>query len=157
VNPRRAEEHDGVLDVLRFEAAERLQILRKNPEGTRFSLSRNAGSRYARLGIMMRSSPMRQFDHSLAIEASPVRILDAFFNNDDLAAWWHVTRSLCHRGSLALCARMGGDGIERRRAGRLGGAFRGTVIDFKPGREFFVADAYWLPPTASRLDRWRSK
>jgi hypothetical protein len=30
--------------------------------------------------------------------------------------------------------------------GRLGGAFRGTVIDFKPGREFFVADAYWLPP-----------
>ena len=30
--------------------------------------------------------------------------------------------------------------------GRLGGAFRGTVIEFKPGREFFVADAYWLPP-----------
>ena len=30
--------------------------------------------------------------------------------------------------------------------GRLGGAFRGTVIEFKPGREFFLADAYWLPP-----------
>ena len=30
--------------------------------------------------------------------------------------------------------------------GRLGGAFRGTVMEFKPGREFFVADAYWLPP-----------
>jgi hypothetical protein len=30
--------------------------------------------------------------------------------------------------------------------GRLGGAFRGTVIEFKAGREFFVADAYWLPP-----------
>jgi hypothetical protein len=30
--------------------------------------------------------------------------------------------------------------------GRLGGAFKGTVIEFKPGREFFVADAYWLPP-----------
>ena len=30
--------------------------------------------------------------------------------------------------------------------GRMGGVFRGTVIEFKPGREFFVADAYWLPP-----------
>jgi hypothetical protein len=30
--------------------------------------------------------------------------------------------------------------------GRLGGAFRGTVIEFKAGREFFIADAYWLPP-----------
>ena len=30
--------------------------------------------------------------------------------------------------------------------GRLGGALHATVIDFKPGREFFLADAYWLPP-----------
>ena len=38
---------------------------------------------------------MRDFDHSLAIEAAPARILDAFFNAEDLASWWHVTRSLC--------------------------------------------------------------
>ena len=30
--------------------------------------------------------------------------------------------------------------------GPLGGAFHGTVMEFKPGREFFVADLYWLPP-----------
>jgi hypothetical protein len=30
--------------------------------------------------------------------------------------------------------------------GRLGGALHATVIDFVPGREFFLADAYWLPP-----------
>jgi hypothetical protein len=30
--------------------------------------------------------------------------------------------------------------------GRLGGVFRGTVMQFDPGRGFFVADAYWLPP-----------
>ena len=24
--------------------------------------------------------------------------------------------------------------------------FRGTVMQFDPGRGFFVADAYWLPP-----------
>ena len=47
---------------------------------------------------------MREFDHSLAIEASPARILDAFFNNDDLAAWWHVTRSLCHPRPLGSYA-----------------------------------------------------
>ena len=30
--------------------------------------------------------------------------------------------------------------------GRLGGAFHATVMEFKPGLEFFLADAYWLPP-----------
>ena len=30
--------------------------------------------------------------------------------------------------------------------GRLGGTFHGTVMEFKPGREFFLADMYWLPP-----------
>jgi hypothetical protein len=30
--------------------------------------------------------------------------------------------------------------------GRLGGVFRGTVMQFDPGAGFFVADAYWLPP-----------
>jgi hypothetical protein len=30
--------------------------------------------------------------------------------------------------------------------GPLGGTFYGTVIDVRAGREFFLADAYWLPP-----------
>ena len=30
--------------------------------------------------------------------------------------------------------------------GRLGGVFRGTVMQFDAGRGFFVADAFWLPP-----------
>jgi hypothetical protein len=30
--------------------------------------------------------------------------------------------------------------------GRLGGVFRGTVMQFDPGHGFFVADCYWLPP-----------
>ena len=90
---------------------------------------------------------MREFDHSLAIEAPPSRILDAFFNSDDLAAWWHVTRSLCHPRPLGNYAIEWAQTETRDSVlGRLGGAFRGTVIDFKPGREFFVADAYWLPP-----------
>jgi hypothetical protein len=30
--------------------------------------------------------------------------------------------------------------------GRLGGAFHGTVMDYREGEELFVADAYWQPP-----------
>ncbi len=90
---------------------------------------------------------MREFDHSLAIGAPASRILDAFFTHEDLAAWWHVTRSLCHPrmlGSYAIewATTQATDDV----LGRLGGTFHGTVMDFKPGREFFVADAYWLPP-----------
>ena len=90
---------------------------------------------------------MRDFDHSLTIETAPDRILDAFFNAEDLESWWHVTRSLCLPrafGSYAVewPATDSTDGV----LGRLGGAFRGTVVEFKPGSEFLVADAYWLPP-----------
>ena len=30
--------------------------------------------------------------------------------------------------------------------GRLGGAFHGTIIDYRPNAAFFLADAYWQPP-----------
>jgi hypothetical protein len=30
--------------------------------------------------------------------------------------------------------------------GRLGGVFRGTVMQYHAKQGFFVADAYWLPP-----------
>jgi uncharacterized protein YndB with AHSA1/START domain len=90
---------------------------------------------------------MREFDHSLTIAAPATRILDAFFTPDDLSAWWHVSRSLC------LPRALGSYAVEWEPTawrddllGRLGGAFRGTVIEFKPGREFFVADSYYLPP-----------
>ena len=90
---------------------------------------------------------MREFDHSLSIGAP---------------AHGSSTRSstppISRRGgtSLARCAirdRWAATRIEWPTPdvtddvlGRLGGAFRGTVIEFKAGREFFVADAYWLPP-----------
>ena len=90
---------------------------------------------------------MREFTHSLTIDAPPAVVLDAFFDHDALAAWWHVTRSLCVARPLGVYA-IEWDPTEWRDEvlGRLGGAFKGTVIEFKPGREFFVADAYWLPP-----------
>jgi uncharacterized protein YndB with AHSA1/START domain len=90
---------------------------------------------------------MREFTHSLSIDAPPAVVLDAFFDHDALAVWWHVTRSLCVARPLGVYA-LEWDPTEWRDEilGRLGGSFKGTVIEFKPGREFFIADAYWLPP-----------
>ena len=95
---------------------------------------------------------MREFTHSLTIDAPAVAVIDAFFDHDALAAWWRATRSLCVPRPLGSYA------IEWKPTewtdevlGRLGGAFRGTVMEFKPGREFFVADAYWLPPDGAPL------
>ena len=91
---------------------------------------------------------MREFAHSLTIDAPPAAVLDAFFDPEALAAWWQASaaRSACRGRSAAT--RSNGTPTEWRDEvlGRLGGAFHGTVIEFKPGREFFVADAYWLPP-----------
>jgi hypothetical protein len=30
--------------------------------------------------------------------------------------------------------------------GRLGGAFHGTIIDYRPNAAFFLAEAFWQPP-----------
>jgi hypothetical protein len=45
VNARRAEENNGVLDVLRLEATERLEVFGENAKRAASSLSRNVGSR----------------------------------------------------------------------------------------------------------------
>lgn len=90
---------------------------------------------------------MREFTHSLTIQAPPAAVLDAFFDPEALASWWHVTRSLCVPRPLGVYAVEWVPTEWRDEVlGRLGGAFRGTVIEFKAGREFFIADAYWLPP-----------
>jgi len=90
---------------------------------------------------------MREFTHSLTIDAPPAAVLDAFFDAEALAVWWRVKRSLCVARPLGVYA-VEWEPTEWRDdiLGRLGGAFRGTVIEFKPGREFFLADLFWLPP-----------
>ena len=95
---------------------------------------------------------MRETAHSLVINAPPAAVLDAFFDAEALAVWWQVSRSVC------LPRPLGGYAVEWEPTewrddllGRLGGALHGTVMDFKPGREFFVADVYWLPPDGEPL------
>jgi uncharacterized protein YndB with AHSA1/START domain len=95
------------------------------------------------------SRPMREFTCTLTIEAPPAAVLDAFFDPGALEAWWRVKRSLCLARPLGVYA-VEWESTESRDEvfGRLGGALRGTVIDFKPAREFFLADVFWLPPDA---------
>jgi uncharacterized protein YndB with AHSA1/START domain len=90
---------------------------------------------------------VREFTHSLTIDAPAAAVLDAFFDADSLAVWWNVSRSLCVARPLGVYAvEWAPTEWEDEILGRLGGAFRGTVIEFKPGQEFFVADLFWLPP-----------
>ena len=71
----------------------------------------------------------------------------AFFDAAALSAWWQV------RHSVTTPRLLGPYAIEWEPTdfrdeilGRLGGVFRGTVVQFQAGERFFVADAFWLPP-----------
>ena len=93
----------------------------------------------------MSASP--KLDVAVVIKAPATRVLKAFFDADALGAWWQTARSVTTPRMLGAYA------IEWRPTdfrdetlGRLGGVFRGTVMQFDPARGFFVADAYWLPP-----------
>jgi uncharacterized protein YndB with AHSA1/START domain len=89
----------------------------------------------------------RSLDVSLTIKAPAERVLRAFFDGDALGAWWQVTRAVTTPRTLGAYA------VEWRPTehrddvlGRLGGVLRGTVLQFEPGRGFFVGDLFWLPP-----------
>ena len=87
------------------------------------------------------------FDAVVEIEAPPDVVHAAFFDAAALRAWWGVHGSVTTPKPLGIFA------VEWPVApdsdpliGPFGGAFYGMVIDVRPGREFFLADAYWIPP-----------
>ena len=87
------------------------------------------------------------FEDSVLIGAAPARVIDAFFDPAALAVWWQAVRSVTIARPLGVYAvewepTLAADDI----LGRLGGAFYGIVVEFEPGRELVVSDAWWLPP-----------
>lgn len=81
------------------------------------------------------------------IDAPPRRIVQAFFEPAALAAWWQVVRSVTTPRLLGPYAlEWAASEFRDDLLGRLGGVFRGTIMQFDPESGFFVADAYWLPP-----------
>ncbi len=96
--------------------------------------------------------PTTAFDHSILVSAAPTRVLGAFFDPSALAAWWQTVRSVTTPRPLGVYAVEWEPTPERDDLlGRLGGVFYGQVIEFKAGRELFVADAWWLPPDGEPL------
>lgn len=91
--------------------------------------------------------PGLQVELNVIVQAPPERVLSAFFEPADLATWWRVVRSVTVPRPLGTYA-VEWETTEFRDEvlGRLGGAFHGTVMDYRAGEEFFVADAYWTPP-----------
>lgn len=90
---------------------------------------------------------MTEFSSSLVIVAPPKAVIAAFFDARALSVWWQATRSLCVPRPLGSYAvEWVTTEFSDEVLGRLGGALHGTVMEYKPGREFFLADAYWLPP-----------
>ena len=95
---------------------------------------------------------MRKFAHNLMIKAPPAAVLDAFFDAEALAVWWNVSRAVCVPRPLGSYAVEWEPTAWRDDVlGRLGGTFHGTVMEFTPGRNFFLADAFWLPPDGDPL------
>ncbi len=87
------------------------------------------------------------FDHVIRIEATPTRVLAAFFHPTALTAWLDIGSAIATPRPLGVYAlEWRSSDVTDEVLGPLGGVFHGTVIDFQPGRGFFVADAYWLPP-----------
>src|SRR3954469_14525912 len=91
------------------------------------------------------SSP--EFEHSLLINAAPTRVLSAFFDPRALVAWWQVACSVTTPRPLGIFAIEWAPTTDPDELlGRLGGVFFGRVMEYRAGRELFVADAWWLPP-----------
>jgi len=88
-----------------------------------------------------------ELDVSTVIHAPQRRVLQAFFDAGALDAWWQVARSVTTPRLLGPYAiEWTPTDFRDEVLGRLGGVFRGTVMQYDPIRGFFVADAYWLPP-----------
>ena len=93
-----------------------------------------------------------KLDASVVINAPPARILSAFFDARDLARWWGVAHAVTAARPLGPYAlEWPPTDVRDEVLGRLGGVFRGTVMQFDSGAGFFVADAFWLPPDSDPI------
>ena len=81
------------------------------------------------------------------IAAPPLVVMKAFFEPDALRAWWQVAHAVTTPRPLGPYAiEWPPTDFRDEVLGRLGGVFRGTVVECRQGEGFFVADAVWLPP-----------
>jgi uncharacterized protein YndB with AHSA1/START domain len=81
------------------------------------------------------------------IAAPPARVMAAFFNDADLKNWWQVTRAFTVPRPLGTYAiEWASTDFKDEVLGRLGGAFHGTIVDYRANAAFLLAEAFWQPP-----------
>lgn len=91
-------------------------------------------------------APATALDVSIVIAAPSGRVLGAFFDANAIGAWWQAARSVTIPRTLGPYAiEWNSTDFEDDVLGRLGGVFRGTVMQCQASG-FFLADVYWLPP-----------
>ena len=93
------------------------------------------------------------------IQAPPARVMAAFFNDADLKNWWRVTRAFTVPRPLGMYAiEWESTDFKDDVLGRLGGAFHGTIIDYRPNARVLPRGSVTgSRPTAIRSARWRSR
>ena len=95
---------------------------------------------------MAERAPSPSLDVSIVIAAAPGRVLGAFFDADAIGAWWQAAHSVTSPRTLGPYAvEWKATDFQDDVLGRLGGVFRGTVMQCQSSG-FFVADAFWIPP-----------
>jgi uncharacterized protein YndB with AHSA1/START domain len=95
---------------------------------------------------MPRDEPIG-FDHTVAIAAPPGKVIGAFFDARALGIWWGVARAIANPTVLgAYTIQWPLSETVDSLLGPLGGTFHGTIMEYQPGRTFFLAEAYWIPP-----------
>jgi uncharacterized protein YndB with AHSA1/START domain len=96
---------------------------------------------------MSHAAATPDLDVAVVIRASPGNVLKAFFDPDALREWWQVARSVTTPRALGPYAlEWTPTDFRDQTLGRLGGVFRGTVMEADAAHGFFVADCFWLPP-----------
>lgn len=97
----------------------------------------------------MAAPPPLAFEHTVSITARPDAVIGAFFDPSALTVWWDAVRSVTTPRPLGVYAvEWNATPFRDELLGTLGGVFYGTVMDYRRGRAFSLADAYWLPPDA---------
>jgi hypothetical protein len=90
--------------------------------------------------------PDERFEQNIVIAAPPAAVFDCFFKADALRAWWQALRSVTTPVTFGVYAVEWAPTPYRDDIlGTLGGVFHGTVVEARPGHQFLVADAYWVP------------
>lgn len=97
-------------------------------------------------------APEPQVDVTVRIAAPTGVVLRAFFEAEAIGAWWQAAHSVTTPRTLGPYVVEWTPTVFRDDVlGRLGGVFRGTVMEVDTARGFFVADAFWLPPDGDPL------